>query len=175
MRRCSSSQTLASHLRLSLTPQTRAVGAVLLQEGHLVACEGAKLKGAQVNWSVTEKELFGVVHAFRAWRCYLEGAQGVTKVVTDHMPNTFLETQPTLSRQQARWSEFLQRFRPLQWVYKKGHTNVADPLSRHPAFLAAVTIASRMKDAELVDVVAGVWPALPGMEGMPSPTEFLAR
>ena len=126
------------------------VGAVLLQEGHLVACESAKLKGSQLQCTVTEKELFGVVHAFTTWRCYLEGAQGVTTVVTDHMPNIFLETQPTLSRQQARWSTFLQRFRPLKWVYKKGRTNVADPLSRHPAFLTAVTQACRVSDAELV-------------------------
>ncbi len=153
----------------------KGVGAVLLQDSHLIACESAKLRGHQVNWSVTEKELYGVVHAFGTWRCYLEGAQGVTTVVTDHMPNTFLETQPTLSRQQARWSTFLQRFRPLQWVYKKGRTNVADPLSRHPAFLAAVTIASRLAATELVGVVAGVWPALPGLEGMPSPKKFIAE
>ena len=95
-------------------------------------------------------------------------------VVTDHMPNTFLETQPTLSRQQAGWSTFLQRFRPLKWVYKKGRTNVADPL-RHPAFLTAVTLACRLSDAELIGSVAGVWPALPGLEGLASPQEFLAE
>ena len=115
------------------------------------------------------------MHAFGTWRYYLEGAQGETAVVTDHMPNTFLETQPTLSRQQARWSAFLQSFRPLQWVYMKGRTNVADPLSRHPAFLAVVTIASRLAATELVGVAAGVWPALPGLEGMPSPETFLAK
>ena len=153
----------------------KGVGAVLLQEGHLIACESAKLRGHQVDWTVTEKELFGVVHAFGTWRCYLEGAQGATAVVTDHMPNTFLETQSTLSRQQARWSAFLQRFRPLRWVYKRGRTNVADPLSRHPAFLAVVTIASRLAATELVGVAAGVWPALPGLEGMPYPETFLAK
>ena len=119
-----------------------------------MACEGADLKGAQLNWAVIEKKLVAVVHAFRVWRCYLEGAHSVTKVVTNHMPNTFLETQPTLSRHQAMWFEFLHRFRPLPWVFKEGSTNIADPLSRHPALLAAVTIASRMKDNELVDVVA---------------------
>ena len=58
-------------------------------------------------------------------------------VVTDHAPNTLLETQPTLSRRQARWSEFLQRFK-LQWQYRPGRQNVADPISRSPAFVAAV-------------------------------------
>ena len=68
------------------------VGAVLLQDGHL-ACESAKLKGPQLEWTVPEKGLFGVVHAFSTWRCYLEGAQGVTTVVTDHMPNTWRRSQ----------------------------------------------------------------------------------
>ena len=75
---------------------------MLLQEGHLIACESAKLRWHQLDWTVTEKGLYGVVQAFGTWRCYLEGAQGETAVVTDHMPKTFLETQPTLSRQQAR-------------------------------------------------------------------------
>ena len=61
------------------------------------------------------------------------------------------------------------------WGYKKGSTNIADPLVRHPALLAAVTIASRMKDSELLDVVAGVWPALPGLVGMPLPAELLGN
>ena len=96
-------------------------------------------------------------------------------MVTDHMPNTLLETRPTLSRQQARWSAFLQRFRPLRWVYKKGRTNIADPLSRQSAFLAVVTIASRLANTGLVGVAAGVWPALSGLECMPSPETFLAK
>ena len=36
-----------------------------------------------------------------------------------------------LSRRQARWSEFLQRFN-FVWEYRPGRTNVADPLSRNP-------------------------------------------
>ena len=52
----------------------KGVGAVLLQGGHLIACESAKLRGHQVDWTDTEKELYGVVHALGTWSYYLEGA-----------------------------------------------------------------------------------------------------
>lgn len=52
-------------------------------------------------------------------------------LVTDHNALTFIPTQPNMSRRQARWSEFLQRF-DHEWRYIKGATNVADPLSRCP-------------------------------------------
>jgi len=73
--------------------------------------------------------MLGVVHALKVWRCYLEGSDFT--VVTDHCPNTFFDTQVNLSRRQARWSEFLSRFK-FDWEYRPGRTNVADPLSRNP-------------------------------------------
>ena len=69
------------------------------------------------------------VHAVQTWRCYLEGSKFT--LVTDHCPNTFLKTQPTLNRRQARWSEILQPY-DFKWEYRPGRTNVADPLSRIP-------------------------------------------
>jgi hypothetical protein len=104
------------------------LGTVLLQEGHPVAFKSRKLNSAELNYNVTEKEMLAVVHAFRVWRCYLEGADFT--VYTDHVSNTFFQTQPNLSRRQARWSEFLQRFGAFQWKYRKGASNVADALSR---------------------------------------------
>ena len=104
------------------------LGAVLLQEGHPVAFESRKLNSAELNYTVTEKEMLAVVHALRVWRCYLEGAEFT--VFTDHVSNTFFQTQPNLSRRQARWSEFLQRFGVIKYEYRKGERNVADALSR---------------------------------------------
>jgi hypothetical protein len=72
--------------------------------------------------------MLAVVHALRVWRCYLEGAEFT--VYTDHVSNTYFQTQPNLSRWQARWSEFLQRFGAFEWKYRKGSKNVADALSR---------------------------------------------
>src|SRR3569623_267992 len=104
------------------------LGAVLLQEGYPIAFESRKLNSAELNYTVTEKEMLAVVHALRVWRCYLEGAQFT--VFTDHVSNTFFQTQPSLSRRQARWSEFIQRFGVFKWEYLKGERNVADALSR---------------------------------------------
>ena len=101
---------------------------MLLQEGRPVAFESRKLNSAELNYTVTEKEMLAVVHALRVWRCYLEGAEFT--VFTDHVSNTFFQTQPNLSRRQARWSEFLQRFGVFKWEYLKGERNVADALSR---------------------------------------------
>jgi hypothetical protein len=87
------------------------LGGVLLQEGHPVAFESRKLNSAELNYQTTEKEMLAVVHALRVWRCYLEGPDFT--VYTDHVSNTYFQTQPNLSRRQARWSEFLQRFKGL--------------------------------------------------------------
>jgi hypothetical protein len=76
------------------------LGRVLLQEGHLVAFESRKLNSAELNYQTTEKEMLVVVHALRVWRCYLESAEFT--VYTDHMSNTYFQTQPNLSRRQAR-------------------------------------------------------------------------
>ena len=51
-------------------------------------------------------------------------------VVTDHNSFKFLHTQPTLSRRQARWAEFIAEF-DFEIVYRPGKSNVvADALSR---------------------------------------------
>ena len=67
------------------------------------------MTSAERNYVVTEQELLATVEALRVFRCYLLSGQQFN-LVTDNKPNTFLEMQPTLSRRQARWSEYLQRF-----------------------------------------------------------------
>jgi hypothetical protein len=52
-------------------------------------------------------------------------------VSTDHAPLTQLQSQPHISRRQARWLEFLSSFRP-NVVYVQGRMNPADILSRPP-------------------------------------------
>jgi transposase InsO family protein len=105
------------------------IGAVLTQGGKPIAYESSKFSAAERNWSTTEQELWAVVHALQTWRCYLEGVP--FKVITDHNPLTHLPKQATLTRKQARWSQYLQQF-DFTWEYRPGRTNVADPLSRIP-------------------------------------------
>jgi len=122
------------------------LGAVLMQQGHPVAFESRTMNPAERNYPTGEQELLAVVHAMRTWRPYLEGVR--CTVVTDHKPNTFLLTQASeLSRRKARWQEYLSRF-DIEWVYKPGKTNVADPLSRMPTLmLGAIQTRRRRVDS----------------------------
>ena len=109
-------------------------GAVLLQEERPVAFWSYKMKSAETRYHTGEQELLAVVKALEHWRHYPEGALFLT-IVTDHKPNVSLDSKsPTqLSRRQVRWQQFHSRF-DFQWEWRKGINNVADPLSRNPAF-----------------------------------------
>ena len=113
------------------------LGAVLLQNQKPIAYHSYKLKDAELRYPVGEQELLAVITALKQWRCYLEGAKGGVPVVTDHKPNTYLNSKPAvqLSSRQVRWQEFLSRFH-FEWEYRKGVHNVADPISRNPALHA---------------------------------------
>jgi hypothetical protein len=108
-------------------PQVK-VGAGLFQGQSVIAFKGRKYRPAELDYTVGEQELLAVIHALQVWRCYLEGAPKF-KVITDHNPLVYLNTQNTLSRRQSRWVEFLQQF-DFEWVYRPGRFNPADPLSR---------------------------------------------
>ena len=97
-----------------------------------MAYQSRKLQGPELSYTTTDLELPASVHAVATWRCFLEGlpASQVT-LITDRYPNTCLPTQPEMSKRQARWSEFLQRFN-FKWEYRPGRQNVADPISRYP-------------------------------------------
>lgn len=110
-------------------------GAVLMQNDRPIAYTSKKFSSAERNYTTGEQETLGLIHALKVWRCYLEGPDVV--MLTDHKPLTFLKTQGSLSRRQARWLEYMSRFHLDIW-YKKGSENIADVLSRHPGFLAAV-------------------------------------
>ncbi|RVW42513.1 Transposon Tf2-12 polyprotein [Vitis vinifera] len=69
----------------------RALGGVLVQEGHPVAFESRKLNNAEQRYSTHEKEMTAVVHCLRQWRHYLLGS--IFTVVTDNVANTFFKTQ----------------------------------------------------------------------------------
>jgi hypothetical protein len=168
------------------------IGAVLTQDGRPLAYESKRLSDAEVKWTTTDQELWAVVHALKIWRCYLEGVKFT--VVTDHNPLVHLQTQPNLSRRQARWAEYLQRF-DLQWTYRPGRTNVADPLSRiplgptAPLILNAITLAAvvtrhqakavppeptlvRKRKAPSVEGVATTTPVDAPGHGVPPPAQI---
>jgi len=104
-----------------------------------LALHSAKFLGQKKkerNYPVGEQELLAVVSTLKESRFYLEGAKGCVTIVTAHLPNIFLNTKSVeqFSRRQVRWQIDLSRINP-KWVYEKGPTNVANPLSCCPGLL----------------------------------------
>ena len=126
-----------------------------MQGDNVIAYTSSKFNPAERNYSTGEQELLGVIKAMQEWRCYVEGADAV--LVTDHCPLTFLQTQPTLSRRQARWMEYLSSFH-YTWEYRPGRNNVADPISRNPnlacANLYLCAIGKAKKVTSIMDRIA---------------------
>lgn len=129
-----------------------AIGAVLSQDDGTgprpVAYESRKLRPAEINYATHEKELLAIVHALRIWRHYLYGTH--FKIVTDHNPLRYFDTQNTLTRRQARWMELMQEY-DYEILYQPGKQNVvADTLSRRPDLhtcaIATVSVASDLLD-----------------------------
>ena len=117
----------------------RALGGVLVQEGHPVAFESRKLNGAEQRYSTHEKEMTAVIHCLQQWRHYFMGS--IFTVVTDNVANTFFTSQKKLSAKQARWQEFFANFN-FDWLHRPGkHNVVADTLSRKEviAYIAALS------------------------------------
>ncbi|CAI5470588.1 unnamed protein product [Closterium sp. Yama58-4] len=118
-----------------------ADGAVLMQDHgnglQPIAYLNTKLHGAELNYPIHDKEALAIVVAFKAWRCYLEGAK--TTVYTDHCSLKYLKSQPTLSRRQVWWVDFLETHFHYDIVYKPGLHNKADALSR-PGHVAGIQL-----------------------------------
>ena len=108
--------------------------------GRFIAFWSRKMVHAEQNYHITEQELLADIEALKAFWCYVDGIP--FNLVTDHIPNTFLDTQPTFSRRQTCWSEYLQRFSFTQ-------TNVADPWSRDPSHHLATSLVAHALRAQL--------------------------
>ncbi|KAK9113309.1 hypothetical protein Syun_020106 [Stephania yunnanensis] len=106
----------------------RALGAVLVQDGHPIAFESRKLKDAEQRYPAHEKEMLAVIHALQLWRHYLLGTRFVVR--TDNAAITYFMNQKKLNQKQARWLDFLAEF-DVQIEHKPGRLNlVPDALTR---------------------------------------------
>lgn len=95
-----------------------------------VTFDSMTFKGAELNYPVHEKELLAIICALKKWQTDLIGVP--FQIYTDHKTLQNFATQRDLSRQQARWMEFLSQY-DRNIVYVKGEDNtVADVLSRLP-------------------------------------------
>ena len=112
------------------------IGAVLEQEGQVVAYASRSLTLPERQYSVIERECLAVVFAVKQFRHYLLGQPFV--LYTDHLPLQWLSAQKMEGRL-CRWALALQEF-DFEIKYRRGSTNTnADALSRIPPNLCAFT------------------------------------
>ena len=97
------------------------IGAVLMHEQRPIAYYSYKLNSVERNYPTRGQELLAVTKSFEHWRCHLKGCRGGVTVVTDRMPNRFLDTKPAvqLSQRQVGWRQFLSHFECV-WECRKG-------------------------------------------------------
>ncbi|MCO5613537.1 hypothetical protein L7F22_067814 [Adiantum nelumboides] len=114
------------------------LGAVLMQEGRVIAYESRMFSKPEMTTQIYEKELLAVIHVLTQWRHYLLGADFT--VFTDHQSLRYFLSQKQLSEKQMRWANILSQFH-FQIVHVQGQKNVmADALSRKPLVQAISAI-----------------------------------
>eukprot|EP01018_Ginkgo_biloba_P010340 Gb_18721 [translate_table: standard] len=107
-----------------------AVGAVLTQEGKVIAYERRKMNDAERRYPIFDQELLAVIHAIKIWKHYLKNND--FEVITDHKPLLSFPPKAELSSRQYRWAMLFEEFKP-KLTYLEGKENVvADGLSRLP-------------------------------------------
>lgn len=112
-----------------------AIGAVLYQlddtgDQLIVGVMSRTLKGAELNYFTTEKELLAIVAALEKFRTFIIGARLIVR--TDHKALTFVLSCRLLNSRLSRWVLLIQSY-GFDIEHVKGSENiVADTLSRNP-------------------------------------------
>lgn len=96
---------------------------------HPVLYYSHKLTPAEINYKIHDKELLGIVKAFREWCAWLVGFPHTVTAISDHSNLRYFMASQLLNRCQARWSSFLSEF-DFQLDYAPGTRNPADAASQ---------------------------------------------
>src|SRR3954452_632585 len=112
------------------------LGAVLMQNGKVIAYSSRQLRPHEQNYPTHDLELAAVVHALKAWRHYLVGNR--CELYTDHKSLKYIFTQRELNTRQSRWMELIKDY-DINIHYHPSKANVvADALRREPCSLDAI-------------------------------------
>ena len=90
-----------------------SLGAILMQEDEedrmrIISCASRTLKGPELNYYTTEKELLAIVYVLEKFRIYLLGAKVIIK--TDHRALIFLKKCKFLNSRLIRWCLLIQDY-----------------------------------------------------------------
>ncbi|SAM02995.1 hypothetical protein [Absidia glauca] len=112
-----------------------AIGAALIQDSRPVAFLSRKLKQAELNYAIVEKEILAVVYAFSKFRKYLIDQH--FDLFTDNNAVRYILNKAEPSARLQRWTLSLQEF-TFTVSHISGKSNVvADVLSRYPPPISA--------------------------------------
>ena len=118
---------------LATDASKESLGGVLMQkfsetDFRIVALVSHTFSGAEVNWSTTEKECYGIVYCLKKLEYFLLGR--TFTVQTDHKSLCWLDSTGFKNHKVRRWQDEISRF-SFCIQYIKGRENVlADFLSR---------------------------------------------
>ena len=130
------------------------VGVVLGQRvgklSHDIYYASRTLNDAQLNYSITEKELLAVIFALEKFRSYLIGSKVI--VYSEHAAIRYLLTKKDAKLHLIRWILLLQEF-DIEILDKRGSENlVADHLSRLIHNEDALPLHENFPDEQLLQV-----------------------
>lgn len=168
----------ASPFVLQTDTSSVGLGAVLEQDGHVIAYASRSLNKAERQYSVIQKECLAAVYAMKQFRHYLLGRPFT--LMTDHRPLQWLSAQK-MEGLLCRWALSMQEY-TFSMEYRSGSQNTnADALSRRDSDLTPQTVQSALtqvsnseakqalQDAQRIDpIVKDIADAL--MQSMEPPT-----
>ena len=131
-----------------------AIGGVVSQiddfgnERPVSFCSRA-LKGAEINYSATDREALAIKYTLERHRYFLLGYK--VKIKSDHQALKYLFLKSDLSSRHARWLDSVLEFQIEDFEYITGSSNrVADALSRGVPVVSALTRAQARAQAQQV-------------------------
>ncbi|RDX84732.1 Retrovirus-related Pol polyprotein from transposon 17.6, partial [Mucuna pruriens] len=90
----------SKYFELECDAYSVGIGAMILQEGHLIAYINEKLKGIQLNYSTYDRELYALVRVLQSWKHYLLPKEFVIHI--DHEVEKHLRGKGTATHGKER-------------------------------------------------------------------------
>eukprot|EP01018_Ginkgo_biloba_P010336 Gb_18708 [translate_table: standard] len=110
-----------------------SIGAVLTQDGKVIAYESRKMNEAEGRYPIFDQELLAMIHAIKIWKYYLKNND--FEVITDHKPLLSFPRKAKLGSRQYRWAMIFEEFKPTLTYQVGKEYVVAGALSRLPQAL----------------------------------------
>ena len=142
-----------------------------------IAYFSMKMKPAELNYPIYDKELMAIIRAFEEWRPELAGTADPIEVFSDHKALEYFMTTKQLNRRQARWAEFLSEFN-FVIRYRPGKQGTKpDALTRRSADLPTGLDDERISQQQQVLLAPNQFEmnVHPGHDGGTQHAVFLAR